>query len=184
MLILAVMLIGINVFAQENETKNNQDKGKDNFIMEAASGGMMEVQLGNLAKDNAKSEEVKQFGERMVRDHSKANDELKDIAQKDNITLPDKLMEKHQKMVDKFSKMSGEQFDKAYMRMMVQDHRDDVEKFEKASKNESNGEVKNWVKKTLPVLKYHLQLAKETNGKMNKSDLDDTRKKDTDNQTH
>lgn len=135
----------------------------DSFVKEAASGGMMEVELGKYAKDNASSEDVKNFGDMMVTDHSKANDELKDALKKTNLEPNKEMLKQHQSMYDKLAKLKGSDFDKAYMKMMVEDHKKDVKAFEKASKNEKNADIKSWAANTLPTLKKHLQKAEEIN---------------------
>lgn len=136
-------------------------KADKTFIMDAASGGMMEVQLGQLAAKNASAQEVKDFGQRMVTDHSKANDELKSLAGTKNVQLPTDLKGKHKGMVDKLSSVTGDSFDKQYMKMMVSDHVKDVAKFKKAAKNAKDPDLKGWAANTLPVLEQHLQQAKD-----------------------
>lgn len=136
------------------------------FFKEAASGGMMEVQLGQLAKDKAQSQEVKDFGGRMVADHGKANDELKQLAQQKKWTMPTKLEHKHKSMIDKVQKTSGPDFDKKYMEGMVKDHVKDIEDFRKATEKVKDPELKAWAQKTLPVLEQHLQSAKGIAGKL------------------
>lgn len=136
--------------------------GKDkDFIKKAASAGMMEVELGQLAQSKAQSQEVKDFGSRMVTDHGKANEELKALAQQKNVPLPTKLEHKHKSMVDKLNKASGSDFDKKYMSEMVKDHKDDVDEFKKATQKVKDPELKAWAEKTLPVLEQHLQQARE-----------------------
>jgi putative membrane protein len=127
--------------------------------MEAARGGMAEVELGQLASQKAQSDQVKQFAQRMVQDHGKANDELKSLAQQKNITLPTELDAKHKATHDRLSKLSGAQFDRAYMQDMLQDHRKDVNEFRKESQSGRDPEVKAWAAKTLPTLEEHLTLA-------------------------
>ena len=129
------------------------------FINKAASGGMMEVQLGNLAQEQAQSQRVKDFGAMMVRDHGKANDELKSLASGKNVSISDSLMPDHKHHVADLRKRKGAAFDKAYMNMMVQDHQKDIQEFEKASNNLSDGEVKAFATRTLPTLKTHLDSA-------------------------
>lgn len=136
------------------------------FPMEAASAGMMEVELGNLAQQKAQNAQVKRFGSRMVTDHSKANDELKQIAQQNNITLPDSMMDKHKDMVEELSGFTGAEFDKQYMSMMVDDHKEDVEKFEQHSKENPDSPVGKWAAKTLPVLREHLSQAEQINNNL------------------
>ena len=146
----------------------NADTAKvADFLTEAASGGMMEVELGRIAKKNAASKAVKDFGEMMVRDHSNANAELKSLASKKNVTLPAALPEKQQKHVDDLSKKTGADFDKDYISMMVDDHKDDIDLFEKCSKNDKeDADVKAFAAKTLPTLRKHLESAQSIKDKM------------------
>ena len=136
--------------------------GDQTFVKKAAEGGMAEVELGRLAQQNGQSAEVKSFGQRMVDDHSKANDELKAIAQKENITLPTMLDAKDKALHTRLSKLHGEQFDKAYMQAMVSDHKTDVNEFRKESTSGADPQVKAWAAKTLPTFEDHLKLAQTT----------------------
>lgn len=136
------------------------------FMHEAAIGGMAEVEMGRLAAEKASSADVKQFGQRMVTDHGKANDELKSLAQQKNVTLPTELDSQHKATVDRLSKLSGAAFDQAYMREMVNDHNKDVAAFKKESTSASNADLKAWAGKTLPTLQEHQTMAKEINGKL------------------
>lgn len=144
------------------EKGGNLSAADRDFVKEAATGGLAEVELGNLAKQKGGSADVKQFGDRMVTDHSKANQELKDWAQQKNIILPNDLDPKHKALRDKLSKLSGDQFDKAYMREMVSDHEKDVAAFKKEFGSAKDADLKKWAGKTLPTLEDHLKLAKET----------------------
>jgi putative membrane protein len=165
----AVAIISCNnapkdpVKAAEDQNEKNEVAGiaeKDaQFCAEAASGGMMEVELGNAAQTHASSEKVKRFGSMMVRDHSKANEELKNVAASRNITIPSAMGNDHRKMVDNLLTKSGVEFDKDYMSMMVDDHKEDIDKFEDAAENAQDPEVKAFALKTLPVLKTHLDSA-------------------------
>jgi len=131
-----------------------------NFMMDAAMGGLEEVELGRVAAQKGTSDAVKQFGQRMVDDHSKANSELMSLASSKGITLPTALDEKHQKEVTKLSAMSGAEFDRAYSKMMLSDHNKDVSEFEKQSTKGTDPDLKAFAGKTLPTLQEHLQLAK------------------------
>jgi putative membrane protein len=141
--------------------------GKDDstFAMKAAMGGMMEVQLGQIAQQKASDQRVKDFGSMMVQDHSAANDELKRLTSAKNLTLPTTLNDKHQKEIDDLNKKSGTDFDKAYMKMMVDDHEKDVKEFEKAGNDAKDPDLKSFVMKTLPTLQKHLDSAKAISGK-------------------
>jgi putative membrane protein len=138
------------------------------FMRQAAIDGMAEVEHGRLAAQNAESADVKEFGQRMVDDHSKANDELKDLASKKNVTLPTELDPKHKAMQDKLTKMKGAAFDKAYMAHMVTAHQQAVQLFEKESKGGKDPDAKSWAEKTLPTLQEHLKMARATNAKVGK----------------
>ncbi|MEP7142536.1 MAG: DUF4142 domain-containing protein [Ferruginibacter sp.] len=140
-------------------------KDDADFAVEAANGGMMEVQLGNYAQQNALSPRVKEFGAMMTRDHTKANDELKGIAASKSITLPAESGDKAKKEMEDLMKKKGKDFDKAYMNMMLDDHKKDVKEFEKAANDCKDPEIKSFAGKTLPVLRVHLDSAKAISGK-------------------
>ncbi len=134
------------------------------FAKEAALGGMEEVELGKLAVSKGKSDKVKQFGQRMIDDHTKAGEDLKSVAAKNNITLPTELDAKHKAVVNRFSAMSGgAAFDRAYMRDMVKDHEMDVADFQKEANGGQNSDLKGFAGQTLPTLQEHLKMAKEGN---------------------
>lgn len=131
------------------------------FAKNAAAGGMAEVKLGQLAQEKGSSDAVKEFGRRMEADHSKADDQLKDVASKTKITLPTGIDRKDQATYDRLSKLSGTAFDRAYARDMVADHRNDIADFKKEADTGTNPEVKNFASQTLPTLEDHLKLARE-----------------------
>jgi putative membrane protein len=133
----------------------------DTFVRKAAQGGMAEVKLGQLAQSNGSSDAVKQFGQRMVTDHSKANDQLKDAAAKENITVPTDISAKDQATYDSLSKLTGSAFDKAYARDMVTDHEKDIADFNKEATSGQKDSIKNFASETLPTLKDHLKQARE-----------------------
>jgi putative membrane protein len=109
---------------------------------------------------------VKTFADRMVTDHGKANDELKQWADQNHVTLPTELDAKHKATHDRLAKLSGDAFDKAYMRDMLADHKADVAKFRTESKTAKNADLKSWAGKTLPTLEDHLKLAQDTAAKV------------------
>jgi putative membrane protein len=150
-------------FAQKAAGKASASTGGDQgFVKEAAMGGLAEVELGRLATQKAQSSEVKQFGQRMVDDHSKANDQLKPIAQRENVPVPTQLTGKEKTLYDRLSKLSGAQFDRAYMRAMVDDHRKDVAAFRRESTGGKDMDVKMFASQTLPTLEDHLKMAQTT----------------------
>jgi putative membrane protein len=131
------------------------------FVKEAAGGGLAEVEKGNLAKSKASNDAVKQFGDRMVTDHSKANDELKSLASSKGWQLPTEMPPHEKSMHTQLSKLSGVAFDKAYISDMVRDHEKDVAAFKKCAANCSDPDLKAWAQKTVPTLEDHLKMAKD-----------------------
>jgi putative membrane protein len=131
------------------------------FAKDAALGGLTEVELGKLAAQKASNDAVKQFGQRMVDDHSKANEQLKQIAGKSNIEVPAALDSKHQSRVDKLAKLSGPAFDKAYVKDQLKDHERDVDDFKSEAQNGSDPNVKQFAMQTLPTLQEHLSAVKD-----------------------
>jgi putative membrane protein len=131
------------------------------FLMEAAAGGMAEVELGRVATQKASRSEVKEFGQMMVDDHGKANDRLMKIAQDKGLAAPHALTPEHEALKDRLSKLSGAAFDREYIREMVKDHQKDVASFRKHATGASDPEVKQFASSTLPVLEKHLDRAKE-----------------------
>ncbi len=138
------------------------------FVMKAAQGGRAEVELGKLAQTHASSEKVKEFGQRMVTDHSKANDELSKIATSKGVMVPDGLSVKDQATMSRLSALNGKEFDTAYMQDMLKDHREDISEFNKEASSGHDPDVKAFAAKTLPTLREHLQLAEQTNASIKK----------------
>lgn len=130
------------------------------FLLHAAGSGMAEVQLGQLATERAASAEVKQFGQRMVDDHTKANQELRTLALARNLPATIAIDPKHQVMADKLEPLRGIAFDREYMAGQVADHEEAVTLFTTAAKESQDAEVKAWAAKTLPTLQEHLQMAR------------------------
>jgi putative membrane protein len=137
------------------------------FVGEAATGGLMEVELGRYAEQNALNPRVKNFGAMMVRDHSKANDELKAIAAGKNISFPATMDDSQMNIVNDLKTKSGADFDKEYMKEMVDDHERDVDKFKKESEDGTDAEIKAFASKTLPILNAHQDSAKSIRDALN-----------------
>jgi putative membrane protein len=141
------------------DDKKDDAKGDDQFVTEAAAGGMMEVKLGQLAVERASNPDVKKFAQRMVDDHGKANKNLMGVADKKGIKVSTDLPKKHQETLDQLAKLKGAEFDRAYMKLMVMDHEQDLKEFEKESKSGNDPDVKEFAAKTLPVIREHLTMA-------------------------
>src|SRR5579859_1241823 len=168
----------LTAVSQENKTSTPQDKDPNGTAMsskesagmtmadktlvkKAAEGGLAEVELGKLATEKASNDQVKKFGQRMVDDHSKANDQLKDVAAQKHIDLPTEPSAKDKATKARLEKLSGEQFDRAYMSDMVKDHKKDVAEFARESQSSKDSAVKNFARETLPTLREHLKEAEK-----------------------
>ena len=151
-----------NMSNMNNDVSSNADK----FMTEAAQGGMMEVELGKLAASKAQNPEVKAFGQRMVVDHGKAGEDLKALAAKKNIKLPTELSGGMKETVDRLSKLSGAEFDKEYVKLMVDDHDEDLEAFQDQADDAKDADVKAFAAKYAPVIKSHYDSIKAINDKM------------------
>ena len=121
------------------------------FLQHAASDGLAEVQLGQMAAERATNPEVQRFGQRMVTDHTKANQELMALAQFKNISIAKEIDQQHQKTADALAQKQGTDFDRAYMRDMVTDHEKAVQLFSTAAKEGEDADIKAFASKTLPV---------------------------------
>ncbi len=133
-------------------------KSDQDFMMAAAQGGMTEVKLGQLAADNGTRQDVKDFGNRMVKDHSAINDSLKALASLKGVTLPDALDAKHQKMVDKLSSKTGSKFDDTYIAWMIKAHKMDAKAFRDEAAKTKDPDFKNFVNQSIPVIEDHLKM--------------------------
>jgi len=147
-------------------TVSSLDPADKDFMMKAAQGGIAEVAAGQMASTKGTSPDVKNFGNRMVSDHGKANDELKQLAQNKGMALPADTDQEHKDAADKLSKANGKDFDKAYINAMVDDHAKVASMFEKESKDGKDPDLKAWAAKTLPTIQDHLKMAKDTKAKM------------------
>jgi putative membrane protein len=158
LVVLGLAAFGTGVFAQDPPV-NSYDK---HFVSEAAEGGLAEVELGQLAQSKAASDKVKDFAQKMVDDHSKANQELKECAEKVGINVPDHMSVTEKAEKTKLDMYKGGHFDHAYIADMVKDHQSDIAAFEREVTEGQNPELKSFAEKTLPTLKEHLRLAEKT----------------------
>jgi putative membrane protein len=131
------------------------------FIENAAMHNKAEVEAGKMAESKAMNADAKKFGQQMAQDHSKAYDELAQLAQSKSITLPTEPDRAHKREAARLEKVSGADFDRRYMDSMVKDHQKDVKEFRKMARNAKDPDVKAWAEKTLPVLEGHLQMARQ-----------------------
>ena len=177
----SVLALGLGLWACNHSDEGKQDSvdsaktvnkevkavhaDASNFAVDAANGGMMEVELGKIALQNASSPRVKAFGEMMVKDHSEANNNLKSIAHYLNIALPDSVSSDSKKDIDHLKMKKGKDFDKAYISMMLNDHKKDITEFRKCADKCSDSSIKSFAYNTLPVLEKHLDSIQAIAGK-------------------
>jgi putative membrane protein len=147
--------------AGQNAAVRDDKEYDSKFLTKAASGGMLEVELGKVVAQRATTPAVKQFAQQMVTDHTKANNELKALAAKKNITLPASLGDDQKKVYDEVLTEKGAKLDDKYVSEMVDDHEEDVKEFQEASTQAGDPEVKALAAKTLPVLQMHLAMIKK-----------------------
>jgi len=162
---------GVSVNADVNRDRNAQvdyqsdrnngklSRGDANFIREASKGGHMEVMMGQSAKDRASNADVKKYGERLVKDHSDANEKLAQLASQKGLDLA-KVTDKdtvhdHGKAVMDLEKKTGADFDREFIKHALKDHKKDISKFEKASRDSEDSDVRAFAANTLPKLREH-----------------------------
>jgi putative membrane protein len=149
-----------NIDTAINRNMPTIDEGSATFMVKAANGGMAEVDLAGLAQQKASSQQVKDFASMMITDHSGANDQLKALAAQKNVTLPAAPSDEKQKTKTDLSEKSGANFDKEYMKIMVKEHEETINLFEKAVNDAKDPDVSAFADKTLPKLREHLTKAK------------------------
>ncbi len=153
----------VEVAEDRNEAKFDNTRMEDpaEWAAKAAEGGMLEVEFGKLAQQNAANPKVRELGKMMADEHGKANDELKALAMQKNITLPTAMSDDHQNKYKDMAAKKGADFDKAYAEMMVEDHKDDIEMYQKQANNGKDADFKTFAAGKVPVLQHHLQMAEE-----------------------
>lgn len=157
---LFVTLIPLSAFPQGKQSGSSLSAQDRMFVEKAAQGGMAEVKLGQLAGQKGQAGSVKMFGQRMVKDHSAANNKLMGVVKGLKITPPMDVDAKQKAAYQQLQSLRGSGFDKAYSKMMVQDHNEDIALFEKEAKQGSNAKLKSFASETLPTLRQHLSMAK------------------------
>jgi putative membrane protein len=142
--------------SDRNSDNSKLSRADANFVKEAAQGGLKEVKMGQVAKDRGASPEVKAYGEMLVKEHSKANEKLTQIATSKGVNLAKEIEHKHNDMMKDMEAKQGQDFDRMFIEHAVKDHKKDVAKFEKASRDLQDSELKAFAMETLPKLQAHL----------------------------
>jgi putative membrane protein len=150
-------LVGICLTAAAVEDKKPEAKVLTNqeFVTGASAAGLAEVNLSRLAIERAQRTEVKDFAQQMIRDHSKANAELLKLADSKNLTPARQMDSRHEALLTDLSRLKGDDFDRAYLKAMAQDHAEAIVLFEAAHLTVPDKDLKAFADKTLPVIKVH-----------------------------
>lgn len=150
----------------QQSTRNTRNSQTDKtFIKKVAQINVDEQKLGEMAQQKGKSDAVKDFGKRMVDDHSNAESQLKDVAQKEGVTLPAHADSKASKLEQQLSAKSGAQFDQAYLKHMIAGHKKAIALLKQEIRSGSDPDVKSYAQNTLPTIQEHLRMAQEAAGK-------------------
>lgn len=165
---LTLALGAVPALAQTSTTTTTTDtaaqagqlaEADQTFVEKAAQDSIAEIDLGELAKERAESEEVKQFAQRMIDDHGKANEQLEEIAKSKGAVIPTEAGEEHSKLRAELGELEGEAFDQKYMAAMAEDHQKAVDLFQKQAEEGEDPELKSFAEQTLPIIKEHLTMA-------------------------
>lgn len=171
LLLTAGMFVACNDDDDDNMAPTVSEADRT-FVNNAADGGMFEVRAGEMAVAKGDSTamgmvmgsdsmSIKSFGQMMITDHTKANDELKSLADRKNVNVPTSLSSNKQMMLDSLNGASGVAFSRMYAKMMVASHKETVALFEKQSNDGQDTELKTWASQKLPTLKHHLEMAED-----------------------
>jgi putative membrane protein len=152
--------------AAAKNSANADIRGDSRFIREFTSDNMLEASLGKLAEQKAENSAVKQFGQKMDTDHNKIQNDWVSIASKDGLTLKTGMGPRHRAKLNQLQKLSGKAFDKAYMTTSIQDHKDDIDYFQREGQAAHSSQVRDLVASTLPTLQDHFKQAKEVGAKV------------------
>jgi predicted outer membrane protein len=167
-LVAASLIAGPAVAGDENKADKQSKADKEmkaeraasdpkSFIKHAGEGGIAEVQLGQLAAERAQSPEVKQFAQKLVQDHTQANQQLQQIAQQKSVELSREVTGKNKEALDKFRSLSGQEFDREFLKHQAKHHEKDIRTFEQVANTSTDQEVKQFAQQVLPVLRQHHQ---------------------------
>jgi len=166
--LVACLALAVSVSAEEKKTTDRSSEtgalSDEQFVKQVSAAGLAEGNLSRLAMTRASRADVRRFADRMVADHSKANTELLQLANRKGWALAERMDKAHQDAFERMSAQSGADFDRAYMNQMVQDHEAAVALFDRESKNGKDADLKNWASTTLPTLRDHLKMARDTAG--------------------
>jgi putative membrane protein len=151
------------------------NQGSDSaFMMDVAKGNAAELRMADLALQKSQNQDIKRYAQMLRDDHTKAGEELKAIARTESVQLPGEPDQAHQQAADRLSRLSGESFDREWIKAMVEDHQKTIAKFEDEARSGKDAQVKSWAAKTLPTLREHLQHARDIQSRLSSKGMGDT----------
>ncbi len=154
---------------QKSATQTGQNQkalSPEEFVRKASADNLAEINLGRMVEKQASNADLKKYGERLVNDHTKANEELNQLANRKNFRVAQKMDPKHEMLANQLSKLNGANFDRSFLKDMVKDHEKAVSMFEAEAKNGTDPDVKAYAAKVLPTLKEHLKIARDLDKKI------------------
>jgi putative membrane protein len=154
---MALAAVGLLLAVPCAKAETQISAADKDFILAAAQGGMTEVKLGELASSRGTRDDVKEFGQMMVKDHTGINDNLKALAAQKGVTLPDNLDAKHQEQLDKMTGTPDTKFDDAYIAAMIKSHKKDIAAFKAESAKTQDADIKRFVDNSIPIMTEHLK---------------------------
>lgn len=163
---VCLLVVAVSGVVRADDQKQTEPFSDEIFVKKAGSGGLAEVELGKIGQMKGTNPEVKTFSERLVTDHGKANDGLKTAAREAGLEVPAKPDAEAQKHIDMFRDYKGENFDRDFVKHMIEDHEKDVALFTRASRECKNAKLKEFATKTLPTIKEHLDIARKLETKV------------------
>jgi putative membrane protein len=158
---------------KEGDVNNDKLTSDQKFLVESARGSLMEVELGRVAKNKSRETEVRDFGNRMVEDHSKALRQIEELASKKGVTVSTALDEKHQKIIERYEKFGADEFDTKYINHMVRDHEKDLSEAESQAKNAKDSDIAEFAARLVPIYRSHLDQARKVQRDLKLEDKND-----------
>ncbi len=177
-LALAVVGLCLGYGRGENPDKEKQPVDDATFVKMASQANLAEINMGKLALKQASGSAVKKYAQRLLDDHTKANKELNQLADKKQWTPAQSMDEKHRAMAEKMGQLEGKEFDTAFLKHMIQGHEKVIALFQSEAKNGQDPDLKAWANQTLPTLKEHLKMARDISGDRGGDKEGDQQRKD------
>lgn len=136
------------------------------FLVEAGSGHLAEIQTAQIAQQRAGSTDVQNLAQQMIQEHTRLSNNLQQVAQQANVSVPNQLSSQHQQDYDRLVKYSGQEFDRQYLQHLINDHQRDIDRYQRMASQASDPNVRAYAQQTLPSLRQHLQQVRDVQQKV------------------